>query len=227
MMFVRRENPENRGGLAEEFAPGEVGQIMAAWIVLSLAVSISYLGGLFQGIGDVGGVVAAFIATFTGFVLHEMGHKFVAIRFGYVAHFRVWAWGLALALITAVLTQGAFMFGAPGAVYIAPATAAGYFGYDHYRRRDPDRDNMLISAAGPGTNLAFAIFFLLLLLVGPATGFISTVALYGFSLNLGLGSFNMLPIPPMDGYKIFKSNIPTALAIALPLWGMFLLLFLL
>jgi Zn-dependent protease len=57
-----------------------------------------------------------------------------------------------------------------------------------------------------------------LLLVGPATGFISTVAAYGSSLNVGLGSFNMLPIPPIDGYKVFKKNILLGLAIALPLW---------
>ena len=35
----------------------------------------------------------------------------------------------------------------------------------------------------------------------------------------------MLPIPPIDGYKIFKNNILVALLIALPLWGMFLYFF--
>jgi len=210
------------------FAPGEVGQILVAWVVLSLAVSISYLGGLFEGAGDAVGIAAAFIATATAFILHEMGHKFVAVRLGYVAHFRVWAWGLALTLITAVLSQGAFMFGAPGAVYIAPAVAGGYYAFG--RRSDgprgQDRENMLISAAGPGTNLAFAVLFLALLIFGPASGFVQMVASYGFSLNVGLGAFNMLPIPPMDGYKIFRCSIPRALLLALPLWGMFLLLFL-
>ncbi len=93
------------------------------------------------------------------------------------------------------------------------------------RSRNEDHDNMLISAAGPGVNLVLAVFFLLLILVSPATGFLSTVATYGFSLNVGLGSFNMLPIPPIDGYKIFKNNILIALAIALPLWAMFVLFF--
>ena len=150
------------------------------------------------------------------------------MRFGYVAHFQVWAWGLALTLITAVVSQGSFIFGAPGAVYIAPAVAAGYHAYGRYTDgpRGQDRENMLISAAGPGTNLAFAVLFLALLIFGPATGFVQTVASYGFSLNVGLGAFNMLPIPPMDGYKIFRSSIPRALLIALPLWGMFLLLLL-
>ena len=46
-------------------------------------------------------------------------------------------------------------------------------------------------------------------------------------MNVGLRSFNMLPIPPMDGYKIFKNDIVVALAIALSLWAMFLFFFVL
>ena len=37
-----------------------------------------------------------------------------------MAHFQIWLWGIALTLITAVVFQGTFLFGAPGAVYIAP-----------------------------------------------------------------------------------------------------------
>lgn len=221
-------NDSDYEGRTAAFVPGEVGQILVAWIVLSLAISVSDLGGLFEGTGDAAGIAAAFIATATAFILHEMGHKFVAMRFGYVAHFRVWAWGLALTLITAVVSQGSFMFGAPGAVYIAPAVAGGYYAYGRHSEglRSQEHDSVLISAAGPGTNLAFGILFLSLLIFGPATGFVQTVASYGFSLNVGLGAFNMLPIPPMDGYKIFRGSLPTALVIALPLWGMFLLLIL-
>ena len=80
---------------------------------------------------------------------------------------------------------------------------------------------MIISAAGPGINLAFAVGFLALLLSVP-TGFLSTVALFGLLLNVGLGSFNMLPVPPLDGSKIFRKSIPVALVLALPLWAMFI-----
>ena len=199
------------------FAPGEIGQIVLAWVALSIAISYSYAAG-----GDLAAVVAAFIASATGFIFHEMGHKFIAMRLGYVAHFQIWWVGIALTLVTAILTQGQFIFGAPGAVYIAPAAGVASLGYAIARQRDEDRDNMLISVAGPGVNLAFAVFFFVLLLVGPATGFISTIAAYGFSLNVGLGSFNMLPIPPIDGYKVFKKNILLGLGIALPLWAMFI-----
>jgi Zn-dependent protease len=212
--------------VSSQFSPGEVGSIILAWIVLSFAITYTSLVGLFNGTGgSVEYIVAGFIATATGFIIHEMGHKFVAIRHGYVAHFRLWTWGLLLTLFTVIATGGAFLFGAPGAVYIAPAASAASYGYGYTRSTRPvdeEHENMIISAAGPGINLAFALGFLGLFLV--SSGFLSVVGLFGFELNVGLGSFNMLPVPPLDGSKIFRKSIPVALAIALPLWGLFLVL---
>jgi Zn-dependent protease len=209
--------------MASQFSPGEIWSIIIAWIVLSFGITYSSLVGLLSGGGSVTIVAAGFIATATGFIIHEMGHKFVAIRRGYVAHFRLWTWGLLLTLMTVVLSGGSFLFGAPGAVYIAPMASFGY-GYDSsYGTRDAEQENMIISAAGPGINLAFALGFLGMLFVAPS-GFLSTVAAFGFELNTSLGSFNMLPIPPLDGSKIFRKSVPVALALALPLWGMFLTL---
>ena len=123
-----------------------------------------------------------------------------------------------------VFSGGGIVFGAPGAVYIAPAAVALY-GYDStIRPRDPEQENMIISAAGPGINLAFAIAFLTLFIVAPA-GFLGTIGFFGFELNVGLGSFNMIPVPPLDGSKIFRKNVLVGLAIAIPLWAMFLFLF--
>ena len=214
---------------SSQFSLGEIGSILVAWVVISVAVSIGEFYNYVSGTTvDYAVVVGAFIATFTGFVLHEMGHKFVAIKHGYVAHFQVWTLGLLLTLLTAVVFRGTFLFGAPGAVYITPVAAAGYYGSRYYSssREDEAHDNMVISAAGPGTNLAFALAFFALLIFLPINGFVTTVESIGFSLNVGLGSFNMLPIPPMDGSKIFRNNIAVALAIALPLWAMFLFFFL-
>ena len=167
-------------------------------------------------------MIAGFVAAATGFILHEMGHKYVAIRRGYLAHFRLWIWGLVLTISIVTLSGGGLVFGAPGAVYIAPV-AAKFYGYDSGREiGDPEKDNMIISAAGPGINLAFAISFLLLWLSVPA-GFLSTVATYGLLLNVGLGSFNMLPVSLLDGAKIFRKSVPIGLGVALPLWAMFII----
>lgn len=210
--------------MSSQFSPGEIGSILIAWIVLSFAITYRYLIDLYNGTGgSLDFVIAGFIATATGFIIHEMGHKFVAIGRGYVAHFRLWTWGLLLTIFTVVATMGNFLFGAPGAVYIAPAAVAGYgYGSDWSQRATNEQhENMVISAAGPGINLAFALAFLAVFAVFP-TGFLGVVGFFGFELNTGLGSFNMLPVPPLDGSKIFRNSIPVALAIALPLWGMFL-----
>ena len=206
--------------MSSQFSLGEIGSIMIAWIVLSFAITYSNILGLFNGIeGSLDFVVAGFIATATGFIMHEMGHKFIALGKGYVAHFRIWTWGLVLTLTTVLVSGGSFLFGAPGAVYIE--RAAAYYGFDSSLARESDRENMIISAAGPGVNLAFALGFLGLLLAFPS-GFPGIVSFFGFELNVGLGSFNMLPVHPLDGSKIFGKNIPVGLVIALPLWGMFL-----
>jgi len=190
--------------------------------VLSVAITYRNLVGFLIGTSGIDVVIAGFVATATGFILHEMGHKYVAIRRGYLAHFRLWIWGLVLTISIVTLSRGGLVFGAPGAVYIAPS-AAGFYGYNSGRGTvDPEEDNMIISAAGPGINLAFAIGFLLLWLLVPA-GFLSTVAVYGLLLNVGLGSFNMLPVSLLDGAKIFRKSIPIGLGIALPLWAMFII----
>src|SRR5256885_16207693 len=91
------------------------------------------------------------------------------------------------------------------------------YGYDStYRPRDPEQENMIISAAGPGINLAFAVAFLGLFLAAPLGSFLSTIAQFGFALNVVLGSFNMLSVPPLDGFKIFRMNILFGLGLALP-----------
>jgi Zn-dependent protease len=191
-------------------------------MVLSVAISYRSLVGFLIGAGGLDVVIAGFVATATGFILHEMGHKYVAIGRGYLTHFRLWIWGLVLTISIVTLSGGGLVFGAPGAVYIAPA-AAQFYGYDSGRGAvDPEKDNMIISVAGPGINLAFAIGFLLLWLTVPA-GFLSTVAAYGLLLNVGLGSFNMLPVSLLDGAKIFRKSIPIGLGIALPLWAMFII----
>jgi Zn-dependent protease len=213
------------GQVSSQFSPGEISSIIIAWLVLSVAITYGNFTRLFTGTGNLEVVIAGFVATATGFIIHEMGHKFVAIRRGYVAHFRLWMWGLLLTLFIVVFSGGGIVFGAPGAVYIAPAATTAYYGYESATRpRDPEQESMIISAAGPGINLAFAVAFLSLFLFAPS-GFLSTVALLGFYLNVGLGSFNMIPVPPLDGSKIFRKNLLVGLGIALPLWAMFFFLF--
>jgi Zn-dependent protease len=115
-------------------------------------------------------------------------HKFTAERYGYWAEFRTWTMGIVLALLTSSL---GFIFAAPGATYIRGLDVS-------------DRQNGLISLAGPATNVVIAIVFLLVGLGG--TGLVGQVGNVGFQVNLFLALFNMLPVIPLDGAKVFHWN---------------------
>lgn len=82
--------------------------------------------------------------------------------------------------------------------------------------RNPAKDNMLVALAGPVMNfiLAFLLFFVLAIMTlfipitisGTAATVVQilmTMILYGATLNVSLGVFNLLPVPPLDGSKIF------------------------
>ena len=124
----------------------------------------------------------------TGFVLHELAHKYVSIRYGAYARYQTWTLGLVLAVVMA-LTVG-FVFAAPGAVYI----------YGSHLDR---RKNGIVAAAGPATNLVLGILFLLLANIAPG---LSEIAYIGATVNFFLGTFNMIPIFPMDGQKVWHWN---------------------
>lgn len=86
--------------------------------------------------------------------------------------------------------------------------------------RNPARDNMLVALAGPVMNfiLAFVLFILLAIITifTPALEAVITassaanvwliiyqIVFYAATLNVSLGVFNLLPVPPLDGSKIF------------------------
>lgn len=124
------------------------------------------------------------------FVLHELGHKWAAQRYGCIAKYRMWTGGLLLALALAIVSGGHFVFAAPGAVYV----------YKEYISR---RENGIISLSGPLVNLGLAVIFLILLNVVNPRSILGVLFSTGFYVNVFLGMFNMLPIYPLDGSKVF------------------------
>jgi Zn-dependent protease len=131
--------------------------------------------------------VATLLAFFTCVVLHELGHSFTAM------HFRV------------------------GVRRILLMPIGGMAEFDSIPRQ-PSRE-LLITLAGPAVN--FAIAALLYLIVGLPAGWLFgdydyPATLSGFaqlllSWNLLMGCFNLLPVFPMDGGRIFRALLATQL----------------
>lgn len=71
---------------------------------------------------------------------------------------------------------------------------------------------ILVSIAGPLTNLLLAVVFAILLrLTYGFNLYLSFFFQYGIILNIGLAVFNLLPLPPLDGSKILASLLPIKL----------------
>lgn len=95
-----------------------------------------------------------------------------------------------------------------------------------YNLRNPRRDMMLVSIAGPGANFAIAVIsaFLYNILIGirvSPEGFWGAILIplvlmlrYCVVLNIGLGVFNLIPVPPLDGSKILMGILPYKHAVA-------------
>ena len=186
------------------FSKSEIRDLSIAWLVLGFCFSFRYL---FSGLGAFATfLVVALIGIGTGFVFHELSHKLVAQRFGYLAEFRLWKIGLIIALASAIISLGQLLFFAPGAVYVSS-----------YSR---SHEQGLIAAAGPLANIILAALFYLL---SYSSGFLGLIGEWGFIINLWLAAFNLLPMPPLDGRKIYSWNSRAWTGLAAVSWGLLIL----
>lgn len=74
--------------------------------------------------------------------------------------------------------------------------------------RDTRLGLLLISSAGIAANLAIAFLAVLLLRLLPSSGMIAQLLYILTQINIMLASFNLIPIPPLDGSKILMGFLP-------------------
>lgn len=182
------------------------------------------------------GLVTLIILVYSA-ILHEIAHGLTAERLGdptarllgrltlnpknHIDPFM----SIALPLIL-ILSSSPVVFGAAKPVPV-----------DQFNLKDGRKDIALVSLAGPATNLAIAIISALLLkfleaftIFGDIQIYIMWILLICVRLNLLLAIFNLIPIPPLDGSKIFALILPEKEAntyLALGSIGIFVLFFLL
>ncbi|HIK07020.1 MAG TPA: site-2 protease family protein [Trichormus sp. M33_DOE_039] len=96
--------------------------------------------------------------------------------------------------------------------------------------RYPKLSNIIVSAAGPLSNLALGILFIILLklFANPdSSGILSFEFLYLASrINLTLFLFNLLPIPPLDGFHVFSEIFPQLKQLQYTHFGVFAMMLL-
>lgn len=165
--------------MQEIFSKEEIRDIIISVVVVSIVFAYPRFGNF---------LLYSFVIVIVAFLFHELAHKFVARKFSCHAFYKMWPMGLAMGLILMFI---GFRFVAPGAVVINPYR----FGRWGYKNRHITFVELgKIAAAGPAVNLFFAGFFYLI--GGNIFSFMSFI-------NGWLAFFNLLPVAPLDGQKIF------------------------
>lgn len=100
---------------------------------------------------------------------------------------------------------------------------------DYRNLAHPKRDMFWIGAAGPAANfgLAAAAAGLLRVSGGALPELAAALLRYAALINIGLGTFNLLPVPPLDGSRVLAGLLPLRWAagmLSLERWGFVILI---
>lgn len=183
-------------------------------------------------------VIAITVLVFSS-ILHEIAHGFVALKLGdptakhlgrltlnpikHIDPFMSVLFPLIL-----IFSGSPIIFGGAKPVPINPLNL-----------KDGHKDLALTALAGPATNLLLAIIAAMLMhIIYPQmsineiqmSGILGFIFYYIVVLNLLLAVFNLIPIPPLDGSKVFASLLPrreAAAYLSLDSIGLFIVFFLL
>lgn len=107
--------------------------------------------------------------------------------------------------------------------------------FDPFNLRNPKRDGALISLAGPVANFVTALIFTIPLWAGvlvqnPQVISAGKLLIPIIFLNLALGIFNLIPVHPLDGFKVLGGFLPKNWYHdwqQMEAWGILILIFLL
>jgi len=80
--------------------------------------------------------------------------------------------------------------------------------YNPFNLRDQKYGSSKVALAGPGANFLIALIFGLILRFVPITGFLYIALSWIVYINIFLGLFNLIPIPPLDGSKLLMDLFP-------------------
>ena len=174
------------------------------------------------------GIIITFVVLIFSAIVHEVSHGLMAEKLGDdtaremgritlnpIPHIDLYG-TILLPLLLFASTGGRFWFGAAKPVPV------------NFNRLSPRRLGMaLVSFAGPLSNFLLAALFALIIKLGLANSISYPVLMMGIYINILLGAFNLIPIPPLDGSKIVLAFAPESFMykiLRLERWGFILVL---
>ena len=139
--------------------------------------------------------------------LHELAHALMAYRLGDRSAYEMGRLTLnplahldplGSAILVITYFSGSFLFGWAKPVMVDPRNL----------RTSPQVGMALVGAAGPATNFVLATIAGAVWAHTTLTGDALTIVYWAIVINVSLGVFNLLPIPPLDGSRIIGGLMP-------------------
>ena len=153
-------------------------------------------------------MAATLLAILLAITFHETAHGYVAYRLGDPTAKNQGR--LTLNPVAHLDPVGALMMFVAGFGWAKPVPVNPF-----YFNGDRTKGLMLVSVAGPVTNLllSFASYFIYVAGKGFGTvPFVNVFLTQMILLNIYLAIFNLIPVPPLDGSKILAGFLPKAMA---------------
>lgn len=156
--------------------------------------------------------IPAFLLALT---IHEYAHGWVALKRGDTTALE--AGRLSLSPLAHCDPIGTFLF-----PILLALSGLPVFGWakpvpiNFNRLYNPKKDLLWVGLAGPAANIIFSFCLAVILKLVPALKVVTLgrFMFYIITINLLLGIFNLIPVPPLDGSRILTSLLPLRQAIA-------------
>ena len=136
----------------------------------------------------------------TAVIIKQVGHRMIGLAYGFRVEYQLWWYGLLAGVLLALVTRSHIWLLIPGGIMIHHMAVhrLGWFRYG---------TNMgtlsMIALWGPLANILFGSFIKILQTWFNAFPAESAFVYNLFLFNFAFATFSMLPIPPLDGSKVF------------------------
>jgi len=165
-------------------------------------------------------VIILIIGLIYSIVLHELAHGYVAEKLGdYTPRY---AGRLTLNPLPHLDPIGSFLV--PLFTYLAGRVLIGWakpVPINPYNFNKPERDMALVAVAGPLSNITIALVLATIYKIFYFNGIFLEILLPLIRINLLLAVFNLIPIPPLDGSRVFLRNLDPQTMLFLEQFGFF------
>lgn len=170
-----------------------------SWLI-AVFMLINVFGGFYYIKKDLLIGLIYVIAVLIGFIFHELGHRMVSRKLGCSARFTIDLFSVIVTGFIGVIqnlylllhaTSLPLIFALPG--YVLSICSFSTLGFEG-----------AISSAGPSVNIMISIATFIMMKIFPEYSlFLKIIS----EVNIILALFNLIPIPPLDGYKIIRWNL--------------------